>query len=84
MTNSNLLIFQASDGTIKLDVRLEDETVWLTQQQMADLFGKARSTITEHIRNVFKEGELAEEVVCRKFRQATQNGAMAGIQWLII
>ena len=53
MTDSNLLIFQAADGSIKLDVRLEDETVWLTQQQMAELFGKARSTITEHIRNVF-------------------------------
>lgn len=51
---------------------------------MADLFGKARSTITEHIRNVFKEGELVEEVVCRKLRQATQHGTMAGIKWLII
>lgn len=78
MDNSNLLIFQAADGTIKLDVRLEDETVWLTQQQMAELFGKARSTITEHISNVFKEGELEEEVVCRKFRHTTQHGAISG------
>lgn len=78
MTESNLLIFQAADGAIKLDVRLEDETVWLTQQQMADLFGKARSTITEHIRNVFAEGELEKEVVCRKFRHTTQHGALAG------
>lgn len=74
MKNSNLLIFQAADGTIKLDVRLEDETVWLTQQQMAELFGKARSTITEHINNVFKEGGL-EEVVYRNFGHIIQYGA---------
>ena len=67
MTNSNLIIFQANDGSIKLDVRLEDETVWLTQQQMADLFNKAKSTINEHIKNIFDEGELIEAEVSRKF-----------------
>lgn len=67
MTDSNLLIFQAADGSIRLDVRLEDETVWLTQQQMAELFGKAKSTINEHIKNVFAEGELLEADVVRKF-----------------
>lgn len=55
--NSDILIYQNQDGNIKIDVRLENETVWLTQAQMALLFGKARSTITEHIQNVFKEGE---------------------------
>lgn len=74
MTKSNLLIFQAADGSIKLDVRLVDETVWLSQQQMADLFGKARSTITEHIRNVFSEGELEENSVCRNFRHTAADG----------
>lgn len=78
MTDSNLLIFQAADGSIRLDVRLEDETVWLTQQQMAELFGKARSTVTEHIRNVFSEGELEGKVVCRDFRHTTQHGAIEG------
>jgi hypothetical protein len=77
-SNSQLLIYQNPDGTIKIDVRLEDETVWLTQEQMAELFGKARSTITEHIQNVFKEGELEEELVCREFRHTTQHGAIAG------
>lgn len=67
MTDSNLLIFQAADGSIQLDVRLEDETVWLTQQQMAELFGKAKSTINEHVKNVFAEGELLENEVVRKF-----------------
>jgi hypothetical protein len=75
---SNLLIYQNPDGSIKIDVRLEDETVWLTKEQMGVLFGKARTTITEHIQNVFKEGELDEKVVCRKFRLTTQHGAIAG------
>ena len=75
--NSEIIIYQNQDGKIKIDVRLEEETVWLTQDQMATLFGKSRSTITEHIGNVFKEGELDEEVVCRNFRHTTQHGAIA-------
>ncbi len=78
MNNSEILIYQNSEGNIKIDVRLEEETVWLTQEQMALLFGKVRSTIAEHIQNVFKEGELNEEVVCREFRHTTQHGAIAG------
>ena len=76
--NSDILIYQNSDGNIKIDVRLEEETVWLTQDQMATLFGKAKSTINEHIKNVFAEGELDEKVVVRKFRITTQHGAMTG------
>ncbi len=78
MNTGEILIYQNNEGNIKLDVRLEDETVWLTQDQMAALFGKARTTITEHIQNVFKEGELDENVVCRNFRHTTQHGAMQG------
>jgi len=73
-----ILIYQNQDGNIKIDVRLEEETVWLTQDQMAQLFGKGRSTITEHIGNIFKEGELEEKVVSRKFRHTTPHGAIAG------
>jgi len=76
--NGEILIYQNQEGNIKIDVRLEEETVWLTQEQMANLFGKARSTITEHIQNVFNEGELNEEVVCRNFRLTTQHGAIEG------
>lgn len=76
--NSEILIYQNSEGNIAIDVRLEEETVWLTQDQMATLFGKARSTITEHIKNVFEEGELDEKVVCRNFRLTTLHGAMEG------
>ncbi|MDL2228124.1 virulence RhuM family protein [Bacteroidales bacterium OttesenSCG-928-K03] len=74
---SEIVLYQNDDGRIKIDVLLEDETVWLTQEQMGQLFGKGRSTITEHIRNIFLEGELNEEVVCRKFRHTTQHGAIA-------
>jgi len=76
MASSDLLIYQTPDGQIKLDVRLENETVWLAQAHMAELFGKGRSTITEHIQNIFKEGELEESVVCRNFRHTTQHGAI--------
>ncbi len=73
---SEIIIYQNQDGQIKINVILEDETVWLTQAQMAILFDKGRSTITEHIQNVFSEGELDEKVVCRDFRQTTQHGAI--------
>lgn len=76
--NSDILIYQNHDGDIKIDVRLEEETVWLTQDQMATLFGKAKSTINEHIKNVFAEGELDEKVVVRKFRITTKHGAITG------
>jgi len=76
--SSEILIYQNPDGNIKIDVRLEEETVWLTQEQIALLFGKGRTTITEHIQNVFGEGELEEKLVCRNFRHTTQHGAIAG------
>ncbi len=78
MNNSEMLIYQAPDGTIKIDVRLEDETVWLSQEHMAQLFGKSKKTISEHIRNIFEEGELDEQVVVRKFRITTRHGAIEG------
>ena len=67
MEKSEILIYQNSDGNIKIDVRLEEDTVWLTQDQMADLFGKAKSTINEHIKNVFDEKELSEADTMKKF-----------------
>ncbi|MDP2234816.1 MAG: cell filamentation protein Fic [Bacteroidales bacterium] len=74
MDTGEILIYQSTAGNIKVDVRLEDETVWLTQEQMASLFGKGRSTITEHIINVFGEGELEQNRTCRNFRQVRQEG----------
>jgi hypothetical protein len=67
MEKGEILIYQNNDGTVKIDVRLEEDTVWLTQDQMADLFGKAKSTINEHIKNVFEENELSEANTMKKF-----------------
>ena len=72
--DSEILIYTTDDGGIRIDVQMVDETVWLTQAQMAELFGKARNTVTEHIRNVFGEGELDENSVCRKFRHTAADG----------
>jgi prophage maintenance system killer protein len=71
-------IYTSSQNNVELKVSFDTDTVWLTQAQMALLFGKARSTITEHIQNTFKEGELEEKVVCRDFRHTTQHGAIKG------
>lgn len=77
MDNSEILIYESLNGEIKIDVRLEDETVWLTQNQMGMLFGKDKRTISDHINNIFKEGELKEDVVVQKFRTTTKHGAIA-------
>jgi len=66
-----IVIYQAKGGQTQIDVQLKEETIWLTQKQMSELFDKGRTTITEHIKNIFKEGELIEEEVCRNFRHTT-------------
>ncbi len=71
-----IIIYQSQDGAIKVDVLFSEETVWLTQAQISALFGKAKSTISEHIKNIFEEGELNENMVVRKFRTTTQHGAI--------
>lgn len=68
------LLYKSADGKIEVDVLFQDESVWLTQAQIADLFGKGRSTITEHIKHIFSEGELEESSVCRKFRHTAADG----------
>lgn len=67
--DSQIIIYQTKDGKTKLQVKFEGETAWLTQEQMAELFDKGRSTITEHINNIFEEGELEKNSVCREFRR---------------
>ncbi|MBU0974374.1 virulence RhuM family protein [Patescibacteria group bacterium] len=76
--SNSIIIYEGKNGQPGIEVRLENETVWLTQSQMADLFGKGRSTIAEHIQNIFKEAELEEKVVCRDFRLTTEHGAIKG------
>ena len=75
---NEIVIFRTDDETINVEVRFEDETAWLTQDQMSVLFSKSKSTINEHIKNVFKEGELDEKEVVRKFRITTPHGAIEG------
>ncbi|MGL5437045.1 MAG: RhuM family protein [Lachnospiraceae bacterium] len=65
--HGEMLIYQTEDGLIKIDVNMQDETIWLTQEQMGELFQKAKSTINEHIKNIYSEGELQQEETMRKF-----------------
>ena len=71
---SEVVIYEAEDGQTRLQVNLDRDTVWLTQEHMAKLFGRERSVITKHIRNVFKEGELAEDSVRAKFAHTAADG----------
>ena len=77
-STAEFLIFQAEDKAEGVQVFYQDENIWATQEAIATLFDKGRSTITEHLKNIFASGELQEEVVCRKFRQTTQHGAIEG------
>ncbi|RUL60283.1 virulence RhuM family protein [Prevotella koreensis] len=72
--NDNMLIYQSEDGKIKIDVRFENETVWLSLDQMATLFGRDKSTISRHIKNVFEEGELPNEATVAKFATVQVEG----------
>ena len=72
--HGEIILYQTEDGLTKIDVHFEDETVWLTQQQMAELFQSSRSNIVEHIQHIYEEGELEEASTCRKFRQVRTEG----------
>lgn len=69
-----VLVYEAPDGAVRVDVRLDRDTVWLTQDQMSGLFGRERSVITKHVRNVFREGELEPGATCAKFAQVQTEG----------
>lgn len=78
-----VVIYEAPDGQIQLDLRLEQDTVWLTQVQMAELFGKNIRTISEHVRNIFKEKELDNSSVIRNFRITARDGKTYDTQFRI-
>jgi hypothetical protein len=71
---SQILIYQSENGRTKLDVRLDDKTVWLNQKQLTELFGKAKGTISEHIKHIFEDKELEEDSVVRFFRTTAADG----------
>jgi len=77
MQDNNIVIYQTEDGQTQIDVRLENDMIWLTRQQLADLFGRDYKTISKHINNALKE-ELSDEVVVAKFANTTQHGALEG------
>lgn len=72
--HGEILIFQSDDGVTSIEVKFENETVWLSQQQMADLFKTSRTNIVEHIKHIYAEKELEENATCRKFRQVQTEG----------
>ncbi len=73
-SNSEILLYQTEDGLLKIQVRLENETVWLTQAHMVELFQTTKSNISEHIKHIFEEGELPSVAVVRKFRTTATDG----------
>ena len=70
----NLILFKTDDGQIKLDVKLDGETVWLTQAQMVELYQSSKANVSEHIKHIFAEGELSKNSVVRKFRTTAADG----------
>ena len=74
MNESEILIYTNEDGSTNIEVKLEDETVWLTQQQLVDLYQSSKSNVSEHIKHIFEEGELEENSVVRKFRTTAADG----------
>ncbi|MBC8870451.1 MAG: virulence RhuM family protein [Planctomycetes bacterium] len=72
--HNQFLLYTAPDGAVKVEVFYQDETVWLTQKALAELFGVDRSVITKHLRNIFKEGELSEDSVCARFAHTASDG----------
>ena len=74
----NLVIFQTETGKVNTEVFFQNDTLWLTQKKISELFEKDRSVISKHLKNIFKEGELDENMVCAKFAHTTQHGAIKG------
>lgn len=72
--NNPIVIYQSEDGNTRIEVKLENETVWLTQQQLCDLYQTGKSNVSEHIKHIFEEGELDENSVVRKFRTTASDG----------
>ena len=72
--HTDIVIYQSEDGNTRINVNLQDETVWLSQQQLVELYQTSKSNISEHIKHIFEEGELTESLVVRKFRTTAKDG----------
>ena len=71
---NDILVYQADDGRLRLEVKLENQTIWLSQKQIGELYQKGKATISEHIKHIFEDGELDENSVVRKFRTTAADG----------
>ncbi len=76
--NSQLIIYQAPNGDTRIDVTVQGESIWLTQRQIADLFGTKVPAISKHLKNIFASGELMEDMVISKMETTTRHGAIIG------
>ena len=82
MENQNILLYENQNGNIKVDVRFEDESIWLNQAQICELYGKAKSTISEQIKAIFEDEELDRNSVVRKFRTTANDGKNYSVEYL--
>ena len=78
MKESEIILYTTPQGDVKIDIRFEDETFWLTQKKIADLFEVDRTSISRHLSNIFEDGELNKDVVCAKYAHTTKHGAIKG------
>ena len=78
---SEIILYQTKDGKIRIDVRMENETVWLTQAQMVELLQSSKASISEHIRHIFEEGELEESTAVRNFRTTASDGKSYAVRY---
>lgn len=77
----NIIIYQTEDGNTNISVKIEDETVWLNQEQLVKLYETSKSNVSEHIKNIFEEGELEEGSVVRKFRTTASDGKVYNVKY---
>ena len=77
-TFKEILLYTSPNGKVKVEIFVQNETVWLTQDKIAELFGVQRPAITRHLKNIFESGELQEDVVCSILERTTQHGAIQG------
>ncbi len=81
---TEILLYNTPNGGVRVEIYLQDETIWLPQQKIAELFGVDRAVVTKHIGNIFKSGELNEHLLCANFARTTPHGAIEGFATVYI
>ena len=83
MTDNRIIIYTANDGRTRIDVKLEEETLWLTQAQMCELYQTSKSNVSEHVKHIFEEGELDKDSVVRNFRTTASDVVQLNVSYYI-